>query len=146
MITYLLLTPLLLAADPDPKAELIKFQGNWFLASGVVDGKPVPPDQALKGKITYDGDKATLLTPHQSADPITAKITAKPSANGGTMEFIRDKGPAAGVVIKAKYEWDGADSYKIVFDPSGKEQPKALESKAGSGHILHVWKRQKTKE
>lgn len=143
MFTCFLLASGLLAADPDPKTELAKFQGSWVLVSGVVDGKPVDAEQVKKGRLTYEGDKATLVTPHQSAEQISAKVTLKPVGKGGEMDFVRDKGPGVGVTMQSRYEWDGADSYKIVFDPTGKERPKTLESKPGSGRILHVWKREK---
>ena len=49
----------------------------------------------------------------------------------------------AGKDLKAIYAFDGRDTYKICFDPSGKARPKELATTPGSGYILHVWKRAK---
>ncbi len=137
---------LLVAADTKDdaaKKELQKFKGTWVLVSGEMDGKPLTDDQVKKSKITWDGDKATLVTPHQSDKPFEAKITVDPSKRPREMDWVRPAGPGAGVTMHAIYEFDGNDKYKVCFDPSGKERPKEFATRAGTGHMLHVWKRQK---
>jgi hypothetical protein len=59
------------------------------------------------------------------------------------MNFKRPKGPGAGKDLKVVYAFDGPDTYKVCFDPSGKTRRKELATTPGSGHILHVWKRAK---
>jgi uncharacterized protein (TIGR03067 family) len=137
---------LLVAADTKDdaaKKELQKFKGTWVMVSGEVDGKPVPDEHVKKSKITWDGDKVTLFTPHQSDKPIEAKTTVDPSKSPKEMDWTRSVGPNAQVTMHAIYEFDGEDKYKICFDPSGKERPREFATKTGTGHMLHVWKRQK---
>jgi hypothetical protein len=43
----------------------------------------------------------------------------------------------------AIYEWVDDDTYRVCYDPSGKARPKEFKAPAGSGYILHVWKRAK---
>ena len=48
-----------------------------------------------------------------------------------------------GRVMLAIYEFRGPDEYVVVFAPAGKDRPKELDAKKGSGHTMHVWKRAK---
>ncbi len=122
--------------------ELKKLAGAWALASGEVDGKPVADEHAKASRITFDGDKVTLLTPHQSEKPIKARLTrVGPSRQPAEMDWARDSGPGAGKTLRAIYKWVDEDAYRICFDPSAKARPKAFKSDAGTGYILHIWKR-----
>jgi uncharacterized protein (TIGR03067 family) len=132
------------AQDEKVEKEKKKFAGTWALASGEVDGKPVADEHVKAGRITYAGDAVSLVSPHQSKDPFKAKITRfDPSKKPAEMEWVRDNGPNAGKTMMAIYEWIDDDSYRICFDPSGKERPKEFKTTAGSGYIMHVWKRTK---
>jgi uncharacterized protein (TIGR03067 family) len=132
------------AEDEKAAKERKKLAGTWVLVSGEVDGKAVADEHVKQSTITHAEGGLTLTTPHQSKDPIKAKITRLDPANKpAEMEWVRDSGPGAGKTMLAIYEWVGEDSYRICFDPSGKGRPKEFKTKPGSGHILHVWKRSK---
>jgi len=120
--------------------ELKKFEGTWVLVSAKRDGQLVPASELGKGKITWKGKDVVVETPHQSKEPIkaTAAIGAPKS-----MDFTRANGPDAGKTLRAIYEFRGPDEYVIVFAPAGKDRPQELDSKAGTGTFMHVWKRQK---
>lgn len=136
----------LVAADKDDPGDKDrqKLQGTWALESGMVDGKKLTDEHIKKSKITHAGKECELTTPHQSDEPIKARTTrVDPTKEPAEMDWVRDKGPGKGMKMMAIYEWDGPDRYKVCFDPSGKERPKDFSAKAGSGHILHVWKRVK---
>jgi uncharacterized protein (TIGR03067 family) len=120
--------------------ELKEFEGTWVLVSAKRDGQPVAADQVAKGKITWKGKEVVTDTPHQHKEPIKATATIPAPKS---MDFTRANGPDAGKVILALYEFRGPDEYVIVFAPAGKDRPKELDSKAGSGTTMHVWKRQK---
>ncbi len=120
--------------------ELKKFEGTWVLVSGKRDGQAVPADQVAKGKITWKGKEVVTETPHQHKEAIKATATIGAPKS---MDFVRTNGPDAGKTMLAIYEFRGPDEYVIVFAPAGKDRPKELDSKAGSGTIMHVWKRQK---
>lgn len=140
MYASILIAIATLAADP--KDELDKFRGNWVMTAGHVDGKAVADDNVKKNRITWDGDKIVIVSPHQNPEPIKAKITKiTPKGKGGQMEWKRENGPGSDVTMLAIYEWDGPDAYKIAFDPKGKARPTTTEPK--EGQIVHVWKREK---
>lgn len=132
------------ARDDKADAEAKKLNGTWTLASGRVDGKPVSDEDAKVTTVTWDGDKASVVSPYQSKDPITAKLTRlDPGKKPAEMDWVRDAGPQKGQTMLAIYEWVDADTYRICFDPACKGRPKGFEAAAGSGHIVHVWKRAK---
>lgn len=120
--------------------ELTKFEGTWVLASAKRDGQPVPADEIAKGKITWKGKEVVTETPHQSQEPIKATVTIGAPKS---MDFTRANGPDAGKTMRAIYEFRGPDEYVIVFAPAGKDRPRELDSRPGSGTFMHVWKRQK---
>lgn len=147
-LTVLFVFALTAAAAPprDEKGdkERKKLAGTWALASGQVDGKAIPEEQVKATKITWDGDKATVVSPHQSKETITAKVTRiDPGKKPGEMDWVRDAGPGKEKTMLGIYEWVDADTYRICFDPACKDRPKDFKAAAGSGHILHVWKRAK---
>jgi len=138
----------LFAAEPAQggidKAELQKFQGSWVMVAAEMDGKKVHDKHVKQSRISFDGTKVELTTPHQHKEKILATIvkldaTKKPAE----IQWVRSAGPNAGKTMHAIYEFEGADQYKVSFDPAIKETPKKFGTKAGSGHIWHTWKRVK---
>lgn len=125
-------------------AELQKFQGTWVMIAAEMDGKAVPDAHVKLSKITFVGDKVELFTPHQHKDVIVATVVKLDTAkNPKEMHWLRAKGPKAGTTMVSIYEFEGADQYKISFDPAGMTIPKKFGTEAGSGHIWHTWKRLK---
>jgi uncharacterized protein (TIGR03067 family) len=122
--------------------ELKRLQGTWVLVSGEVQGKKVAPEDIKASRMTYAGDTLTLTTPHQSGQPITARLKRlDPKKAPREMDWVRSAGPAAGRTTQAIYEFDGEDQYKVCFDPSGNGRPKEFATTSGGCRILHVWKR-----
>jgi uncharacterized protein (TIGR03067 family) len=133
---------LLVAADAKDD-ELKKFQGTWVLASGERDGEKLPDEHVKKSKITWEGKRVSLLTPHQSREMIRAEVALDPGKSPKRMEWVRDAGPGKGMTMHAIYEFLDADRYRVCFAPPGKDRPKEFATRPGSGHTLHVWKRAK---
>lgn len=132
------------ARDDKADQEAKKLAGKWTLASGRVDGKAVSEDDVKVTTVTWDGDKASVVSPYQSKDPITARRTRlDPGKKPAEMDWVRDAGPQKGKTMLAIYEWVDDDTYRICFDPACEGRPKEFKAEAGSGHILHVWKRAK---
>ena len=124
--------------------ELDKFQGTWVLVSAEMDGKQVEEAYVKQSKITFVGNKAELIVPHQHKDTIFATFvkmdeTKKPME----MQWVRSTGPNAGTVVTAIYEFEGPDKYRICFDPTGSTVPKIFDTDEGSGHIWQTWQRVK---
>lgn len=132
------------ARPADPAADLKSLEGTWVMVSGKRDGEPVGADHVGKSRIVWKGGEAVVETPHQAKEPIKARVTlAAPAAGPKAMDWTRASGPDAGRVMLAIYEFRGPDEYVVVFAPAGKDRPKELDAKKGSGHTMHVWKRAK---
>jgi uncharacterized protein (TIGR03067 family) len=124
--------------------ELNKLQGTWVMVSGERDGKKVADEDVSKSKITFEGNKIQLFTPHQTGETIVAEIVKlDPTKNPKEMHFIRKNGPNAGKTLIGIFEFEGNDQYKFAFDPTGLTILKEFATKEGSGHIRHTWKRVK---
>jgi uncharacterized protein (TIGR03067 family) len=136
---------LVVATSQDEKVrqEHKKLAGRWVLEAAEVDGKPVADEHLKKSQIIHSDGECTLDTPHQSPQPIKARISIDPTKTPKEMDFVRSAGPNAGKTIPAIYEFQTDDKYKVCFDPTGKERPKEFTTRPGSGHILHVWTRPK---
>ena len=125
-------------------SELQKFQGTWVMASAEMDGKKVHDAHVKKSRITFAGDKVELMTPHQHKVTILATVVKlDPMKNPREMHWVRTSGPNAGKTVIAIYAFEGPDQYKICFDPAGAATPETFNTKTGSGHIWHTWKRAK---
>jgi uncharacterized protein (TIGR03067 family) len=136
-----------LAADlqgEGAQKDLDKLQGTWVMVAGEWDGKKLLDEHVAKSVITWEGDKVTLITPHQNKEPIVAEIVKFDTTKSPKqMHFVRKNGPAAGKAIVAIYGFDGDDIYHFAFDPTGATTPKELAAKKKTGHIKHTWKRKK---
>jgi uncharacterized protein (TIGR03067 family) len=126
------------------RQELKRLQGTWVLVSGEMEGKKVDSKSIKASRMTYSGETITLTTPHQSKHPITARLKRlDPKKGPHEMDWVRGAGPGAGRTMQAIYEFEGKDTYKVCFDPTGNGHPKAFSTTTGGCRILHVWKRAK---
>jgi len=132
------------APGQSAEAELQKFQGTWVLIAAEKDGRKVDSAQVKQSGMTVVGNKIELLTPHQHQDKIIATVKELDlTKNPKEIHWVRTTGPNAGTAMKAIYEFEGLDRYKICFDPAGAVVPRKFETRPGSGHICHTWKRVK---
>jgi uncharacterized protein (TIGR03067 family) len=123
--------------------ELQKFEGAWVLVSGERDGANIADEHVQKSTITWKGTAFVIETPHQWREAMTGTIGVDPTKTPAEMHWVRDNGPDAGQRMLAIYEFMGDDQLRICFAPGDQERPKEFSTTAGSGHILHVWKRVK---
>ena len=127
-------------ADP----ELQKFQGSWVMTSAKMDGKKVSKDHIKQNKLTFDGDKAEIYSPHQHKEVMIATITKLDATKKPKeMEWVRASGPSAGATMFSIYRFKGADQYTVCFHPTSASAPAKFSSEPGSGNILQTWKRVK---
>ena len=130
--------------DNDPE-ELKKFQGKWVMVSGKHDGKAEAAEHTSKSSITWNGNDTTVVTPHQAGEPMKSKSTIKAAKGSyGIIEFTRVNGPHAGKRTVAIYQFRGPDEYVTVFVPAGTDPAKEIDSKPGTGQVMHHWKRVKS--
>jgi uncharacterized protein (TIGR03067 family) len=135
---------LLLAADEDAvKKDLKKLEGTWVMVYGEVEGKKIADEHVKKSKITWKGKTVSLFTPHQSRETIRGEVTLDPTKSPRQMDWVRSTEPHKGKKMQGIYEFVEDDQYRICFALPGKPRPMTFATKAGSGHVLHVWKRVK---
>jgi uncharacterized protein (TIGR03067 family) len=140
----MLLTAVLLVAADGPadanKKDLEKLQGDWGVASQVIDGRKVADDEAQTLFRTVKDDTYTVFYYDKQIGKGTFTIdaTQKPKAiDARPAGAAKGSPPLLGI-----YEVEG-DTYRVCFAPAGKERPKDFACQAGSGHTLTVWKREK---
>ena len=144
LLLLAVVAPMALGGDEKVENEKKKFVGNWTLASGQVDGKPVADEDVKRSKMTSEAEKRTLTVPHLAKDTLTSKLKRlDPSKKPAELEWVRDNGRGTDTTMLAIYEWVDEDTYRVCYDPSGKARPKEFKAAAGSGFVLHVWKRSK---
>lgn len=131
----------LLAADAaeDAKKDLEKCQGTWVPVLYEVDGKPAADEEKAKIELVIKGDQSTLS---KGKEPRHGSYKLSPGKKPKELDILLTDGPDKGKTLPAIYEIEG-DILKICLARTGKDRPKELVSKPGSGHVLEVWKRRK---
>src|SRR5437773_12193409 len=138
-----------LAAADDAQEEAIKkerkaMQGRWTVASYELDGNRPLSDEQLQsvraifdaqGKITIEADGNTVLAATTRIDP-----TKQPK----TIDITFTEGDMQGQTALGIYELKD-DTFRYCRAAPGKDRPTEFSSKAGSGHTLIVYKREKSK-
>src|SRR5262249_16562185 len=82
-------------APPAPGAAAL--QGEWRMASPVVNGDPVPEDQVRSGRLSVAGDR---YTPTFGTAAVAARIALDPSRAPGAVDFTYLDGPHKGKTVK----------------------------------------------
>jgi uncharacterized protein (TIGR03067 family) len=125
----------------DAKKGLEKLQGTWALVSGERDGKKFTEEEVKKTMLFIKDD--TFRIPESSvATSEDGTIKIDPSKKPKEMDATTGSGPDKGKIWQGIYKLHG-DTYEVCFAPPGKDRPTEFSSKAGSGHLLQVWKREK---
>jgi uncharacterized protein (TIGR03067 family) len=143
---------LLLAAD-DPKEDAVKeemkkLEGTWRTVSTVSNGKAWPEDKHKAITLTLKADGTWIMKDDKESWDGT--FTVDPSKKPKTGNYVGLNGKFKGSTTLDIYELDG-DTLKFcyVVVPTGKEstkeRPSKFASEEGSGHILSVMKREKSK-
>jgi uncharacterized protein (TIGR03067 family) len=118
-----------------------KLAGVWACTSAVNDGKPLAAETVQKLRLTLTRDRGykTELGPQVLFDSTYTLDTSKRPKH---IDLIGTEGENQGKAAQGIYSLDG-DALTICYTMPGHDRPKALESKAGSGATLVVWKRSK---
>ncbi|TWT95216.1 hypothetical protein Pla108_33590 [Botrimarina colliarenosi] len=113
-------------------------QGTWTLVQGEVNGEPLTETQLQEGKLVIDGDHYEVSLPDQE---LMTGVQVLDEASGvKTIDITGDNGAGKGQTCLGLYELDG-DEFRVAFAPPGKDRPSEMTTPPGSGHWLHVWKR-----
>ena len=138
LAVLLILPAALIRADDAPKGDK-DLDGDWEMVSAVRGGQPLPQPEAGKPVLTIKGDTATLKLGDKMSKA-TIKVDA--SKTPKTIDITAVEGDAAGMTMLGIYEVKG-DELRMCRDDPGKDRPKELVSKEGSGATLAAFKRVK---
>src|ERR1051326_1324499 len=137
------------AATPTPTVsmeELIRkdyqrLSGTFQLASGVIDGKPVPEEIRKETKLVTDMNKFTVSAGGQAGTSGAGTFTIDPTESPKTVDSLQATGPDKGKTLLGIYEIIDDNHKRACWAPVGRPRPTAFTSEPGSGHILQVWER-----
>jgi uncharacterized protein (TIGR03067 family) len=122
----------------DPEMEVLA--GEWSCVSLTVDGQALPEPFVKTWLRTVKGNEVTVTNGGQVVVKATFIINATKKPK--TIDYTLTQGPDSGKMQLGIYELDG-DTIKYCMGATGKDRPKAFESKAGDGIIFGVWKKPK---
>ena len=125
------------ASGDDAKTATI--DGTWLPSSAEIGEKQFPDEVRKSIKLVVEGDKYTV-TVGDKVDKGTVKLD--PKAKPKALDITGTEGPNKGKTILGIYERDG-DTLRICYVLSGKDRPKAFETKAGTQLFLVTYKREK---
>jgi uncharacterized protein (TIGR03067 family) len=123
------------AAGGDAKAELKKFEGTWAVELAVKRGKPSPGAKVDQLRLTFAGDKVTILG--EGGKEIQATFKIDPSQKPHQINVAFD-----GNTIEGIYAFEGG-KLKICTAQTGRDRPTEFKSTKESGAELLVLKRVK---
>ena len=123
------------------KKELEKFTGTWQLVASEKDGVKAPEAEITDIKIIFKGDRFTMERAGKTVEE--GWICIDPARTPKVIDVYPTK-PESKVVMGI-YEWDGDDKFRLCGTHPGTEQtrPILFSTTKGSGHSLHVCKREK---
>lgn len=119
--------------------ETKKLQGVWEIASGEVNGGPMPPDDTAGVTLTIAGDKYTVVKGDFNDH---GSFSVDGSKTPKQMDVRPETGSGAGRTMLAIYE-AGPDSFRVCYATEGSERPKAFTTEADSGRVVIAYKRKK---
>jgi uncharacterized protein (TIGR03067 family) len=128
------------AADEDAvKKEYARFEGTWKITSLEAEGKKMPENVFKTSRLILKGKRFVHKEGEISLEgTFKVDLSKKPKR----IDVTFTSGPEAGKTLLGIYELEG-DTYRVCMGMPGKDRPKTFASKANSGHVLEVFKREK---
>jgi uncharacterized protein (TIGR03067 family) len=129
------------ADDAAVTKELQAFKGIWRLDSKEEDGKKFSEEEIKDVIGTIDGSGKVSV---RRSDKVIAEATIKldPTKKPKTIDVSFTEGERKGKTVLGIYEIK-SNTFRVCVARPGDERPAEFSSKAGSGHILIVYKREK---
>lgn len=126
------------AGTPAPMKNL---NGTWTYVSIESNGKPIPAERLVPLRVTINGEKWTVTSGSKLVEQATIRVDS--STKPMTFDLTVQQGDVGkGQTLPGIFELDG-DTLRVCFSLPGKERPKEVASRPGSGLDLNVLKRQK---
>jgi uncharacterized protein (TIGR03067 family) len=151
MVLILLVSSMMLGAGPKDdlaKMEMKLLEGTWKNESSIHDGKKLPDEKVKAYSMTIKADGMWTMT--NGKDTWGGTYTVDPSKKPKTGQFVGTTGSFKDKTTLDIYDLEGDTlTFCYVIVPTGKEaskeRPTKFESKEGTGHIIQVMKREKSK-
>jgi uncharacterized protein (TIGR03067 family) len=119
--------------------ELKRFKATWRFVEIEAEGQKIPEKAFEKDTLVLRGNQ---FTSYVSGRIVHGIFKIDPIAKPKTIDIIFTEGPGKGHSQKGIYELDG-DTQKICIAMPDQPRPTEFASKAGSGHVMEILKREK---
>lgn len=119
-------------------AEYKRFEGTWRFASILMGGQELPADLLKASRMVLKGDTFEVT---DATATYRGTYAVDPLAQPRTIDIRFTEGPDAGDHLQGIYQLEG-DTYTVCLGLPGKPRPTEFASKAGTGHVLEVLKRE----
>ena len=114
--------------------ELKKIEGTWRFVSRVrVDGKPNPPEQLARWKLTITGEKWSVLEDGKLGNAGVHKFD--PTKKPAQLDVLITKGEEKGSYHIGIYELEG-DTMKVCLGFPNKERPTSFTPELGQYAVV----------
>ena len=134
------------AADGNANEETVAkdlqaFKGTWRLSSKEEDGKKFSDEEVKDVIATIDAaGKVSIRRGDKVINEGTVKLD--PTKKPKRIDIFFTEGRHKGQTLLGIYEIE-SDAFRVCVARAGDERPAAFSAKAGSGHTLVVYKRQR---
>jgi uncharacterized protein (TIGR03067 family) len=118
--------------------ELKRFKATWRFVDIEADGQKIPEKAYERDTLVLKGGQ---FSSYVAGRVVHGIFKVDPLAKPKTIDIIFTEGPGKGHSQKGIYELDG-DTQKICIAMPDQPRPTEFASKAGSGHVLEVLKRE----
>jgi uncharacterized protein (TIGR03067 family) len=123
------------------REDQTKLQGTWTTTRAVREGKPA--DDIVGNRLSMTGNRFEIRT-KDGKILYGGTFSADPTTKPATFDFEHTKGILKGTKWKGIFALDGDTLTTCDNGPDpNASRPVALQAKAGSGHILIIFKRVK---
>jgi uncharacterized protein (TIGR03067 family) len=119
--------------------ELKRFKAIWRFVEIEAEGQKIPEKAFEKDTLVLKGNQ---FTSYVAGKVVHGLFKIDPIAKPKTIDIIFTEGPGKGHSQKGIYELD-EDTQKICIAMPDQPRPTEFASKAGSGHIMEILKREK---
>ena len=124
--------------EPAIADELRKFAGTWRMTQMETDGRPAAEETFRDVRLTLQGAHFTVSGPRGI---LRGVCSIDPTAKLKTIDIVFTDGTQNGNMLLGVYAMEG-DTYRVCVATGGNPRPSELASKAGSGHVYEVLRRE----
>lgn len=131
-------------AEDSARGDSDRFLGAWRVVSIRVDGRDLPAGEtAAEMRVVYGEDGSWRQTAEGDSvhEGVVSALDA--GAKHRAIDYRVTRGQGAGKVVRARYEFVDADTYRVCYGAPDADRPVELSSAPGSGLTLCVLKRVK---